>query len=266
MGIPLLEGRDVRQADTGTTPYVALVSQSFVRRYWERGNPLGQHIDIGNHDRIIVGIVGEVRVRGLERNSEPQVYVSWRQADGVSPWYAPKDLVVRTTGDPASLASSLRRIIRQADPGQPISDIRPLSDIVEADTASRRVQLIVLGAFATIAFLLAAVGIHGLLAFAVSSRTQEIGVRIALGARAGDIVYLTVSEGLKLAVIGTLAGGALAYGAGRLLESLLAGVKPWDPGTFAAAAVLSAAMTVAGSLAPAIRAVRVDPATAMRAE
>jgi predicted permease len=266
MGIPLLEGRDVRQADTGTTPYVALVSQSFVRRYWERGNPLGQHIDIGNHDRIIVGIVGEVRVRGLERNSEPQVYVSWRQADGVSPWYAPKDLVVRTTGDPASLASSLRRIIRQADPGQPISDIRPLSDIVQADTASRRVQLIVLGAFATIAFLLAAVGIHGLLAFAVSSRTQEIGVRIALGARAGDIVYLTVSEGLKLAVIGTLAGGALAYGAGRLLESLLAGVKPWDPGTFAAAAVLSAAMTVAGSLAPAIRAVRVDPATAMRAE
>src|ERR1035438_3936887 len=119
---------------------------------------------------------------------------------------------------------------------------------------------------ATVGFLLAAVGIHGLLAFAVSSRTQEIGVRIALGARAGDIVYLTVSEGLKLAVMGTLVGGALAYGAGRLLESLLAGVKPWDPGTFAAAAVLSAAMTVAGSLAPAIRAVRVDPATAMRAE
>jgi putative ABC transport system permease protein len=160
----------------------------------------------------------------------------------------------------------LRRIIHQADPGQPVSDVRLLSDIVEADTASRRVQLTVLGSFAAIAFLLAAVGIHSLLAFAVSSRTQEIGVRIALGARPSDIVYMTVGEGLKLAAIGIAAGGVLAYGAGRMLESLLAGAKPWDPQTFAAAAALVLAMTVAGSLVPAIRAVRVDPTTAMRAE
>jgi hypothetical protein len=266
MGIPLLVGRDVRPSDTRTAPRVALVSQSFVRRYWTSEDPLGRHIDIGNHDRIIIGVVGNIRVRGPERNSEPQVYLSWQQPDGVAPWYAPKDLVVRTKRDPATLSSSLRRIIHEADPGQPISDVRTLSDVVEAQTAPRRVQLIVLGAFAAIAFLLAAVGIHGLLAFAVSSRTQEIGVRIALGARPADIVYMTVSEGFKLAAIGIAAGGVLAYGAGGLLQSLLAGGKPWDLATFAAAAALSLAMTVMGSLLPAIRAVRVDPTTAMRSE
>jgi putative ABC transport system permease protein len=266
MGIPLLSGRDVRQTDTPTAPFVALVSQAFVRRYWPDGNPLGWHIEIGNRDRTIVGVVGDVRVRGLERDSEPQVYVAWQQADGVSPWFAPKDLVVRTAGDPRLLASSLRRIIHRADPGQPVSEVRSLSDIVEADTAPRRVQLWALGAFAGIAFLVAAVGIHGLLAFTVSSRKQEIGVRIALGAKPGDIARMTLGEGFKLAVIGIAGGGVLAYGAGTLLQSLLAGAKPWDFETFAAAALLSLAMTGAGSLLPAIRAARVDPTTAMRAD
>jgi predicted permease len=266
MRIPLLAGRDVRQTDSHTAPFVALVSQSFVQRYWPNENPLGRHIDIGNHDRIVVGVVGDIHVRSLERSNEPQVYVSWQQPDDVSTWYAPKDLVVRTTGDPTALVSSLRRIIRQADPSQPVSEVRPLTDIVEAETASRRVQLSVLGAFGAVALLLAAVGIHGLLAFAVSSRTQEIGVRIALGAQHTDIVNMTLGEGFKLAMIGIVAGLALAYGAGRLFQSLLAGVKPWDLGTFATAVILSVVMTLAGSLLPAIRAIRVDPTTAMRAE
>ncbi|MGI9074793.1 MAG: ABC transporter permease [Bryobacteraceae bacterium] len=266
MRIPLLAGRDVRQTDSHKAPFVALVSQSFVQRYWRNENPLGHHIDVGNHDRTVIGVVGDIHVRSLERSSEPQVYVSWQQADDVSTWYAPKDLVVRTTGDPTALVSSLRRIIRRADPRQPVSEVRTLTDIVEGETASRRVQLAVLGAFGAIAFLLAAVGIHGLLAFAVSSRTQEIGVRMALGAQRADIINMTVGEGFKLAVVGIIVGIALAYGAGRLLQSLLAGVKPWDLGTFTAAVVLSVMMTLAGSLLPAIRAVRVDPTTAMRAE
>jgi putative ABC transport system permease protein len=173
---------------------------------------------------------------------------------------------VRTTGDPTALVPSLRRIIRQADPSQPISDVRTLTDVVTADTASRRVQLIVLGAFGAIALALAAVGIHGLLAFAVSTRTQEIGVRIALGARRTDIVQMTLREGFQLAAAGILVGIFLAYGAGRLLQSLLAGVNPSDPGALTAAIVLCVAMTLVGSLPPALRAARVDPMTAMRAD
>ena len=266
MGIPLLQGRDVRDSDTHEAPWVAVVSRSFVRRYWADENPLGRHIDIGNHDRVVIGVAGDIRVRGLERTSEPQVYVSWQQPDEVSTWYAPKDLVVRTTGDPVALAPALRRIIHGADPDQPVSDVRTLSDIVEAETTSRRVQLDVLGAFAAVAFLLAAVGIHGLLLFAVSTRTQEIGIRIALGAKRSDIIGMTLGNGLRLAAVGIAAGAILAYGAGRLLEGLLAGVKPDDLATFAAACVLCLLMTLAGSLPPALRALRIDPATAIRSE
>jgi predicted permease len=266
MGIPLLSGRDVRQADSETAQYVALVSQSFVHRYWQEENPLGRHINVGNHDRVVIGVVGDIRNRGLERSSEPQIYVSWQQADGVSPWYAPKNLVVRGSFDMASLGGALRRIIHQADRSQPVTGLRPLSDVVAGDTASRRVQLAVLGAFSAVALLLAAIGIHGLLAFAVSSRTQEIGVRLALGARHIDIINITVGEALRLAAIGIAAGIVIAYGMGRLLQSLLAGVQPWDLGTLAAAIAVSLLVTFAGSLLPAIHAFQIDPAMAMRSE
>jgi predicted permease len=266
MGIPLLQGRDIAERDTNESPYVAIVSQSFVRRYWTGENPLGRHIDFGNHNRLVIGVVGDIRVRGLERQSEPQVYLSWQQPDDVSPWYAPKDLVVRSGAGTGELVPALRRIIHEADPGQPVSDVRPLTEIVHAETASRRVQLGVLGAFGLTAFLLAAVGIHGLLSFTVSSRTQEIGVRIALGAQRSDIMRMTLRDGFQLAAIGIVIGAALAYGAGRLLASLLAGVQPDDLATFAAACLLALLMTLAGSFLPALRAVRVDPATALRAE
>jgi putative ABC transport system permease protein len=266
MGIRLLAGRDVSESDVGEAPFVAVVSQSFVARYWNGESPLGHHFNVGNHDRVLIGVVGDVRVRGLERSSEPQVYLSWRQPGDVGPWYAPKDLVIRTTADPSSLVPALRRIIHQADPMQPVSDVMPLAGIVEAETASRRVQLDVLGAFAAMAFLLAAVGIHGLLLFAVSARTPEIGIRIALGAQPGDIIGMTLGDALRLAVAGVAVGLVVAYAAARVLESALAGVKPNDPATLAAACVVAMLMTLAGSLLPTLRALRVDPTTAIRAE
>ena len=266
MGIPLFEGRDVREADSNTAPYVAIVSKSFVARYWKNEDPIGRHINFGMHDRTVIGVVGDTRVRGPERNPEPQVYVSWRQPDDVTTWYAPKDLVVRTTGDPYALVSSLRRIIHSADSDLPISDVQTMTEVVDQQTAARRTQLGVLGLFGAIAVLLAAVGIHGLLAFAVSSRTQEIGIRIALGARRADIFNMTVGEGLKLAVAGILGGLVLAYAVGRLLQSLLAGVAPLDAATLSVAVLVALIMTLAGSLLPAMRAVRVDPTVAMRAE
>jgi predicted permease len=266
MGIPLLAGRDVSESDAQDAPFVAVVSQSFVARYWSGESPLGRHFTVGNHDRVLIGVAGDVRVRGLERTSEPQVYLSWQQPGDVGPWYAPKDLVIRTTADPSSLVPALRRIIHQADPAQPVSDVMPLADIVEAETASRRVQLDVLGAFAAMAFLLAAVGIHGLLLFTVSARTPEIGIRIALGAQPGDIIGMTLRDGFRLAAAGAVAGLVVAYAAARVLESALAGVKPNDPATFAAACILAMAMALAGSLWPTLRALRVDPTTAIRAE
>ena len=262
--IPLLAGRDVRESDAANAPYVAVVSASFVQRYWPHENPLGRRIAIGNQVREVVGVVAGIRVRGPERLSEPQVYASWRQPDGVSTWYAPKDLVVRTAGDPAAVAPALRRIVREADAGQPVSDVQTMREVVEAETGTRRVQLYVLGAFAAMAFLLAAAGIHSLLAFAVSTRTQEIGIRVALGARPGAIAGMLVRDGVRMAAIGVAAGGAAGYGAGRLLESVLAGVKPNDPVVFGTAGVVAAAMVLLGSLWPSVWALRVDPAAAIR--
>jgi ABC-type antimicrobial peptide transport system permease subunit len=147
-----------------------------------------------------------------------------------------------------------------------VSDVRLLSDIVDAETGARSVQLWALGAFAAVAFLLASIGIHGLLSFAVSQRTQEIGVRVALGAQPGDILGMVLRQGLVLAAVGMAVGVVVAYAAGSAMRALLAGVTPADTLTFAAALGLTLAMTMAGSLAPAIRAVRVDPLAAIRSE
>jgi ABC-type antimicrobial peptide transport system permease subunit len=166
----------------------------------------------------------------------------------------------------AALMPAVREIIARADPEQPISDVQTLSEIVAADTAPRVTQVRVLGVFAGIAFLLAGIGIHGLLSFAVSHRAPEIGVRMAMGAQRRDILRMVLGEGLTLATIGVLAGVALAYAAGRSLEALLAGITPWDLPTFATGIAVSLAMTIAGSLLPALRAVRVDPLVVMRSE
>ena len=268
MSIPLRAGRDVALSDTHAALRVAVVSASFAKRYWPGENPLGRRFNFGNAERTIVGVVGDIHVRGLERSSEPQVYLPYQQYDNdkISPFYVPGALVIRAAPDAAALAPALRRSVHQIDPQLPVSNVRMLSDIVDSQTTPRRVQLLALGSFAAIAFLLAAIGIHGLLSFAVSTRTQEIGVRMAMGARSADILALVVGDGLILAAVGILAGAALAYGAGVELESLLAGIHPGDLATFAAAIALCLVMTFVGTLLPALKAMRIDPATALRAE
>jgi predicted permease len=268
LGIPLRSGRDLRDSDTREAPFVAVVSESLARRHWPGQDPIGRRFRFGPAaEREVVGVVGDVRVRGLEGFSEPQVYLSHQQvADGAIIGYTPKDLAVRASGDPLTLLPSIREIVRRADPQQPISDVRLLSDIVEGETAPRRVQVRVLSAFAAAAVLLAAIGLHGLLSFTVSSRALEIGVRIALGARSADILSLVLRDALRMAALGLGLGLALAYATGRGLSAVLAGVGPGDGLTFLAAIGLSAVMTLVGSLVPALRAVRVDPLAVMRAE
>ena len=267
LGVPLLRGRDVEEADAADAPFVAVVSQSFVRRYWPNDNPLGKHFRFGFHDRMVVGVVGDVRVRGLERPSEPQVYLPYQQVpDGYFFPYTPKDLVVRSSTTAGLLLPAIRRIVQSADREQPISDVRMMSEIVEGETASRALQLRILGAFAAVAILLAGIGIHGLLSFAVSQRLHEIGVRIALGASSSDVLRMVLRQGAVLAAAGVALGAILAYAAGREMEALLAGVKPADALTFLTAIGLCALMTLLGSLLPAARAVRADPIAVIRSE
>jgi predicted permease len=267
LGIPIRAGRDVSESDTRDRQFVAVVSDSFVRRYWPGENPIGRHFTFVFADWVVVGVVGDVRFRGLERTAEPQVYLPYRQMrDRLMQWHAPKDLVVRSSERASAIVPSIRAIVRRADPQQPISAVRTLDEIVTEQTAPRATQVRVLAIFAAIAFVLAAVGIHGLLSFVVSQRAQEIGVRVALGAGPRDVLAMVAGNSARLGVVGLVAGVLLAYAAGRGLEALLAGLTPTDPGIFAAAVGLVVVMLAAGTLVPTLRALRIDPIRAIRAE
>jgi predicted permease len=267
LDVPVRAGRDVSDSDTMTTQMVAVVSESFVKRYWPGQDAIGRQFTFAFSDRTIVGVVGDIRVRGLERTSEPQVYLPYKQQpDNSFIFYLPKDLVIRASTPLDQLVPAVRSIVYAVDPQQPVSDVRPMTDIIDAETASRSVQVRVLAGFAFVAFLLAAIGIHGVLSFAVSQRTPEIGVRIALGAQRRDILTMVLRQGVLLVGAGLLPGLALAYAAGRSLQSLLSGVTPADTVTFATVIGLTLLMTLAGTLLPTLRALRVDPIKAIRAE
>jgi predicted permease len=267
MGIPLREGRDVGESDTREHPRVAVVSGSFAQRYWPERSAVGMRFTLAGEERAVVGVVGDVRTRGLEQESEPQVYLpSAQMPDSGYMFYAPRDLVVRSTSGEATLVPAVRRIVAAADPDQPISDVRTLSDIVGDETAPRVTQLRLLGALSAIALLIAGLGIHGLLAFVVSRRTRELGVRRALGEETSSLVGRVLREGVVLSLVGLMVGIAAAWAAARGMGALLAGIEPADPPTLLAAAALCLATAVIGGLRPAIRAARVDPVIALREE
>jgi ABC-type antimicrobial peptide transport system permease subunit len=195
------------------------------------------------------------------------VYVSSKQdPDDAHFYYAPKDLVIHSSQPPEALLPAIRQIIHAADPQQPISDIRTMDEVVAGETESRTIQMRVLVVFTGVAILLAGLGIYGLLAFTVSMRQQEFGIRIALGAGQGDIFKMVLVQGAYLAIAGLLPGLVFAYIAARLLESLLAGVRPADVLTFSTATALCLITMLLGTLFPALRAVRADPTAVMRAE
>jgi putative ABC transport system permease protein len=270
MGIPLQLGRDVGEADTLEAPLVAVVSESFARRYWPEQDPLGREFEFAFEQRRVVGVVGDILVRGLERQSEPQVYLPYRQVK--DQWllgYAPKELVLRLEGggiDRGPILAAVRKAVREADPELPLSEVRTLEDVVDAQTAPRLTQARVVAAFAALSILLSGVGIYGLLSFAVSRRRAEIGLRMAFGARSSDVLRMVLREAVLLALLGSSLGVLLGYGAARSLEALLAGVEPADPLTYALTAAVALAMTISGSLVPALRAVRFDPLGSIRAE
>ena len=264
MGIPVFQGRDVSDKDTNKTRAVAIVSRSFAGRFFADQDPIGRRFNFAGVDREIVGVVGDVRMRGLARAAEPQVYVPYRQVpDREWTWFAPgsRDQHRRR---PVAIVASLRAIVQRADAGQPLSDIRTLAEVVGVETGPRVAQLRIIGAFAVIAFVLAGIGLHGVLTCAVASRTLEIAIRIALGARRADVVAMVVGRSLVLTGAGITVGVGLAFGSARFLESVLAGVDATDTATIAAVCALILAMTIAVSVRPVLRAARVDPSVVVR--
>lgn len=267
MAIPLRSGRDISESDVRENPLVAVVSESFASRHWPNDDPIGRTFSTRGQELTVVGIVGDVKVRGLERTSEPQLYIpAYQYPTGIADFYLPRDLVVRTSRDAMALVPGIRDIVRRVDPQQPVSGVRMLSDVVGEQTADRRAQVRVLSALALLALLLAGVGIHGLLSFTVAQRDREIGVRLALGAKPRGIAVMIVSEGARMALFGVLAGVIVAYFAARAMSALLFGVQPDDPLTIGAAAGLCFLVTAVGCLRPAFRAARIAPMAALRAD
>jgi hypothetical protein len=267
MQIPLRRGRAIEDTDTRDRPLVAVVSESFAKRHWPNEDAIGRTFQTRGQVWSVVGVVGDVKVRGPERSSEPQLYIPFDQApQPTGELYTAKDLLVRSSRPLGALLPSIREIVRQVDPQQPISNVRMLSDVIDDQTSTRRAQVRILSALAALALLLAGVGINGLLAFTVAQRDREIGVRLALGADPKRVAGMIVSEAMKMAVIGVVPGVLIAYGAARAMAALLFGVRPDDPLTIAVATGACFVTTVVACARPALRAARIDPMSALRAE
>jgi hypothetical protein len=260
LSIPLRMGRDISESDRPGSGLVAVVSDSFARQHWPGQNPIGRTFHLGDVKPTVVGVVGDIKVRGLERESEPQMYLPSRQMrDGEVLFYAPQDLVVRLETSSSSVIPALRSIIARADPEQPVSQVRMLSDIVAGETDERVGQARILAVFAGIALVLAAVGIHGLLAFNVSARTREIGLRLALGATPGEILLLFFRQLATLGASGIAFGLILGHAAARTLSSVLAGINPADRPTITVVVTVVAAVVALGGTVPSLNAMRTKP-------
>ena len=264
--IPLLSGRAFTDSDDDKAMPVAIVDQTLVRRYWPNENPIGKRLKTGfdlstSPWLTVIGVVGDVKSDSLEIPGAPHIYRSLFQAP---PYYAV--VYLRTAGDPGSLGDSIRHEVQAVDPNIPIFAVRSMEAVVARSMAERRFALEILAFFGIVALLLAAIGIYGVMAYTFSRRTQEIGIRMALGAQRKDIMRLAVSEGMTLVAFGLGAGIAGAVVLSQYLRSMLYEVKPDDPLTFLAIVVLLALVALLACLVPAVRATRVDPLVALREE
>jgi putative ABC transport system permease protein len=264
MGIPLIHGRVFGGDDGPSSQPVAIVNESFVRQFLSQENPLGQHVEthfMPLRNRLIVGVVGDVHHSGLGTSPMPEVFVPFAQVP-----YPNADLVVRAPQATPALVPAVRAIVGSLDKDQPIDRIVTLESLLEKSVAPPRFYTYVLVAFAFLATILAVIGTHGVIAYSVSRRTHEIGVRMALGAGRGDVMGMILREGLLLAFIGIAIGVAGALALTRFLRSLLFEIKPTDPATFVGVAILLALVALAACYIPARRAMKVDPMVALRYE
>jgi predicted permease len=276
--IPLLRGRAFNEGDIASAPGVVIINESLAKQYWPKQNPVGQQIIIGKDvgpefaepARLIVGVAGDTHVGGLSRPPFPMMFVPQAQVtDGMTALNAritPQVWAVRTHGDPHQAASAIIEQLRQASGGFAVAHVRTMDEVVGLSTSRENFNMLLLVMFGGVALVLAAIGIYGLMAYSVQQRTQEIGIRMALGADRGLIRKLVVWQGTRLTLIGIVVGLAAAFGLTRLIASLLFGVKAWDPIVFATVPLILAAVALLAVWVPASRAARLDPMQALRVE
>jgi putative ABC transport system permease protein len=267
LGVRLVEGRLLEAGDTDQTVPVVVINETLARTYFPKESPLGHRIAMWARQpvwRTIVGVVHDVHERGYELAMKPGVYIPFEQYKDT--WALPESLVVRTGGDPSSITSAVRRVIAEADPEQPVAAIATMDEIVALDVQDRQQQMTLLTAFAALALLLASLGLYGLLAYTVTQRSREIGLRMALGASAGRVVAMVVLRGVSLSAAGLALGLSAAWLLAGAMSKILYGVAATDPGTYGAVALLLCAIAAAASWIPARRAVRIDPIVVLREE
>ena len=277
--IPVLRGRDFNENDKAGAPGVALINQALAKQLWPNEDPVGQHIQCGQGigpdfagepERQIIGIVADSHNTGLGKPAEPMMMVPLTQVpDGYAAAYAniqPLFWVVRTRGDPHEAVGPVTEQLRIASSGFPVAHVRTMDEVMGRSTARERFNMLLLVIFGAVALVLAAIGIYGLMAYSVEQRTQELGIRIALGADRTTIRRLVVWNGMRLAVAGIALGLVAAMGLTRLIATFLFGVKPWDPEAFVLAPVILCAVALVAVWLPAARAARVDPIRALHQE
>ena len=270
MGIPVVAGRRLGANDGPGQPRVLLINQTLAKNEFPGENPVGQRVYIGRSAEPweIVGVVADVRQFGLEREPEPQFFVEARQSPENGPPLFPGGAyyALKTTSDPTAIVVAARDIVRQVDPRASLDNIVSMDDIVSNAMTGPRMYAVLLGIFAAVAATLAAVGIYGVVAYAVAQRTREIGIRMAIGARQSDVVTLVLRQGAALTAVGIVAGLAAAAGATRFLTGMLFALTPLDLSTFIGVAAAFAAVAIVACYVPARRATKVDPLIALRAE
>jgi putative ABC transport system permease protein len=270
LGERLVHGRFFAASDTAEAPVVALVNESMARQYWGDEDPVGRRIRFSNDRPLVwatvVGVVGDVRHNGVTRAVGAKFYLPYAQfaAATYDKPLSAGAIVMRTDGDPRAQVAALRAAATDIDRDVPVSAIHPMADVVDAALTTPRLTSVIMTGFAAVALLLSSLGLFGLLVYVVSQRTREIGVRLAIGARSGDVARLVLMQGLRLGVLGVSIGLLLSVGAARGLSSLLYGVRPSDPTTWTIATGVLLVVTLAASLLPALRASSIDPVRALR--
>ncbi|MEO8370860.1 MAG: ABC transporter permease [Candidatus Solibacter sp.] len=263
IGAHLLEGRFLNDSDGATAPMAVVVNHTMARTYWPRESALGHRVRTGNNSpwRTVVGVVGDVKNAALDRPAGTELYFAFAQAPRTLSW-----VVMRTQGEPMKLTSAVRDAIRGLDRGLPISNIGSMEDAMSSARSRPRFLTLLLTMFSSLSLILAALGIYGVISYAVAQRTNEIGIRMALGARGGDVIKLIGASGVRLALAGTVLGAVGAFALTRFLSGMLYGVSSLDPITFLAMAAMLIAVTLLACYVPARRASKVDPLIALRYE